>query len=74
MGFPFELPAGVTVEDLWAWMVACHASLGYNEALKMWFAADDIGHVRGGNSAEEAVYMCMIAGLENIYPKSKTAA
>lgn len=56
MGFPFELPAGITLADLWTWLTKRRASLYYHEALRVWIASDD-HTARMGNSPEQALYM-----------------
>ena len=73
MGFPFELPEGITIESLWAFLAADKVSLGWNAHVKIWFASND-RHCRSGNSPEEALYKLMIAGFENIIQKKRDAA
>jgi hypothetical protein len=72
MGFPFVLPEGVTLEDLWAFLTADKVALGWNDYSKVWFASNGC-HCRAGNSPEEALYYLSIAGFETIVKKKQIA-
>jgi hypothetical protein len=72
MGFPFTLPAGITMEDPWRFLAADKVSLDWSDYLKVWIASNG-RHERFRNAPEEALYYLSIAGFEQIVPKKQIA-